>query len=138
LEAVRIAELVDGKLCDAGEVRIGLGRRLLETLRQIRAPGRAAVGNGNVRPVRPELALGVKYFGRHRSGVIRDGVIRSITPIGEAAGGVSVRISAFDPKPSFRSGWPLALRDPKRPLILDAARFGGCRLVRSKRGVKPL
>jgi ATP-dependent DNA ligase len=76
LEAVRIAELVDGRLRDAGEVRIGVGRRLLETLRGIRAPGRASVGNGNVTPVRPELALEVKYFGRHRSGVIRDGVIR--------------------------------------------------------------
>jgi ATP-dependent DNA ligase len=76
LEAVRIAELVDGRLRDAGEVCIGVGRRLLETLRDIRAPGRASVGNGNVTPVRPELALEVKYFGRHRSGVIRDGVIR--------------------------------------------------------------
>jgi bifunctional non-homologous end joining protein LigD len=87
LEAVRIAELIEGKLCDAGEVRIGVGRRLLETLRQIRAPGRATVGNGNVTPVRPELALEVKYFGRHRSGVIRDGVIRSITPIVETDNG---------------------------------------------------
>jgi hypothetical protein len=34
-----------------------------------------------VTPVRPELALEVKYFGRHRSGVIRDGVIRSITKV---------------------------------------------------------
>jgi ATP-dependent DNA ligase len=87
LEAVRIAELIEGKLCDAGEVRIGVGRRLLETLRQIRAPGRATVGNGNVTPLRPELALEVKYFGRHRSGVIRDGVIRSITPIVETDNG---------------------------------------------------
>jgi hypothetical protein len=36
IEAVRIAEFVDGKLCDAGEVRIGVGRRLLDTLREIR------------------------------------------------------------------------------------------------------
>jgi hypothetical protein len=79
--AVRIAELVEGKLRDAGKIRIGVGRRLLETLRQIRGPGRASVGNGNVTPVRPELALEVKYFGRHRSGVIRDGVIRSITKV---------------------------------------------------------
>jgi hypothetical protein len=73
---VRSAAPAHGRLRDAGEVRIGVGRRLLETLRDIRAPGRASVGNGNVTPVRPELALEVKYFGRHRSGVIRDGVIR--------------------------------------------------------------
>jgi bifunctional non-homologous end joining protein LigD len=85
LEAVRIAELLEGKLRDAGEVRIGVGHRLLETLREIRAPGRAAVGNGNVTPVRPELALEVKYFRRHRSGVIRDEVIRSITAITDDA-----------------------------------------------------
>jgi hypothetical protein len=65
-------------LRDADEVRIGVGRRLLEMLRELRAPGRAAVGNGNATPVRPALALEVRYFGRHRSGVIRDGMIRSI------------------------------------------------------------
>ncbi len=86
LEAVRIAELVEGKLHDAGEVRIGVGRRLLETLREIRVLCRAALGNANVTPVRPDLALQVKYFGRHRSGVIRDGVIRSINAITEGQG----------------------------------------------------
>jgi hypothetical protein len=33
-------------------------------------------------PVRPVLAAEVKFFGRHRSGMIRDGVIRSVMLIG--------------------------------------------------------
>ena len=68
------AESVLDGVREAGKVRIGVGRRLLETLREIRVLGRAFVGNGNVTPVPAELALEVNYFGRHRSGVIRDGV----------------------------------------------------------------
>jgi hypothetical protein len=31
-------------------------------------------------PVRPVLGAEVKYFGRHRNGMIRDGVVRSVAP----------------------------------------------------------
>jgi len=43
-------------------------------LQEIREPG----GKENMTPVRPMVKLEVKYFRAYRSGVIRDGVIRSI------------------------------------------------------------
>jgi hypothetical protein len=31
--------------------------------------------------VRPMLMAGIKYFGRHRNDMIRDGVVRAVAPI---------------------------------------------------------
>jgi hypothetical protein len=51
-------------LVPAGPVKFGL------------AAGPAS--RGNVVLVRPELVAGVKFFGRYRSGAIRNGVLLSI------------------------------------------------------------
>jgi hypothetical protein len=32
-------------------------------------------------PVRPVLAAEIKYFGRHRNGMIRDGVVRAVASL---------------------------------------------------------
>jgi ATP-dependent DNA ligase len=77
-EAITVAEIIDDKLTVVGEVKFGVGRRLRAVLEAIRLdprPGRRRV------PVRPGLVVEIKYFGRHRSGVIRDGVVRAVTPL---------------------------------------------------------
>jgi bifunctional non-homologous end joining protein LigD len=77
LEAVTVAEMAGSDLREAGEVRFGVGnglRHLLELIRLEPRPGSRTV------PVRPVLAAQVKFFGRHRNGVIRDGVLRSVAP----------------------------------------------------------
>jgi hypothetical protein len=57
-------------------VKFGLaGKGLWEQLDQLRAG--PATRSGLV-PVRPELVAGVRYFGRYRSGAIRDGVLLSV------------------------------------------------------------
>jgi hypothetical protein len=61
-----------------GEVQFGVGRRLREALEAIRLDRRP--GSRRV-PVRPVLAAEVKFFGRHRNGMIRDGVVRAIAPV---------------------------------------------------------
>ena len=73
IEAVKVAQFVEDELLPVGEVRFGVGRGLRDVLEELRlnpAPGARTV------PVRPMLAAEVKYFGRHRSGAIRDGVLR--------------------------------------------------------------
>jgi bifunctional non-homologous end joining protein LigD len=72
LEAIRVAEKLSGALVDAGEVRFGFaGKGLWSVLDPLRA---GSARNGVV-PVRPEIWLSIKYFGRHKGGAIRDGVV---------------------------------------------------------------
>jgi bifunctional non-homologous end joining protein LigD len=75
IEAVTVAEVVDDKLLPAGEVQFGVGRRLREALEAIRLDPRASRRRV---PVRPVLTAQIKYFGRHRNGMIRDGVVRAV------------------------------------------------------------
>jgi len=74
LEALLVAEVIGTKLEPAGSVRFGLaGRRLFELL------GDSAIQTrGAVITVRPEFIATAKFFGRHRNGSIRDGVLLSI------------------------------------------------------------
>ena len=75
-EAVAVAELRDGVLVPAGLVKFGLaGKGLWRRLDALRAGPSARFG---VVPVHPELIAGVRYFGRYRTGWIRDGVLLSI------------------------------------------------------------
>jgi bifunctional non-homologous end joining protein LigD len=76
LEAIRLAEKQSGALLAAGEVRFGFtGKRLWSVLDPLRA---GEAGRDGVVPVKPELWLSVKYFGRHKGGAIRDGVVLAI------------------------------------------------------------
>jgi ATP-dependent DNA ligase len=53
-------------------VKFGLGvKDLWQRLEPLRA---GPASRGGLVPVRPELVVGVKYFGRYRTGAIRDGV----------------------------------------------------------------
>jgi bifunctional non-homologous end joining protein LigD len=75
-EAVAVAELHDGKLVPAGQVKFGLaGKDLWQRLRPLRAGPATRSG---VVPVRPELVAAIKFFGRYRAGWIRDGVLLSV------------------------------------------------------------
>ena len=72
LEAIRVAEKLSGALVAAGEVRFGFaGKRLWSVL----DPLRTGSARDGVVPVKPELWLSVKYFGLHKGGTIRDGVV---------------------------------------------------------------
>jgi bifunctional non-homologous end joining protein LigD len=76
LDAVYIAEARDGVLCPAGQVRFGFaGKGLWHQLNQRRA-GPAVRGFA---PVWLGLVADIKFFGRHKGGSIRDGVILSVT-----------------------------------------------------------
>jgi hypothetical protein len=79
IEAITVAEIIGDKLMPVGEVQFGVGRGLRKMLETIRLPARP--GSRRV-PVRPVLAAEVKFFGRHRNGMIRDGVVRSVAPLG--------------------------------------------------------
>jgi hypothetical protein len=57
---------------------VGVGRWLREALEAIRLDPRPG---GRRVPVRPVLGAEVKFFGRHRNGMIRDGVVRAIAPV---------------------------------------------------------
>jgi bifunctional non-homologous end joining protein LigD len=72
LEAIRVAEERSGVLVPAGEVQFGVGNGLWMALDPLRAGGADERG---VVPVRSEIRLTVKFFGRHRGGAIRDGVV---------------------------------------------------------------
>jgi ATP-dependent DNA ligase len=75
-EAVAVAEPRDGALVPVGLVKFGLaGKDLWGRLDPLRA---GPASRSGVVPVRPELVAGVKYFGRFRSGAIRDGVLLSV------------------------------------------------------------
>jgi hypothetical protein len=72
-EAVAVVELRDGELVAAGLVKFGLaGKQLWPRLDPLRAGPATRSG---VVPVRPELVAEVSFFGRDRSGAIRDGVL---------------------------------------------------------------
>ena len=75
LEAVYVAEARDGVLRPAGQVRLGFaGKGLWHVLDRLRAgPPRKGVI-----PVRLGLVAEIKFFGRHKGGWIRDGVILSL------------------------------------------------------------
>ena len=73
LEALHVAEDRGGELVAAGQVRFGFaGKGLWARVDQLRAE---SVGRDGVVPIEPRLVVQVKYFGRHKGGAIRDGVI---------------------------------------------------------------
>ena len=76
-EAVAVAELRDGELFPAGLVKFGLGRGPWPRLDRLRV---GAASRAGVVPVRPELVAEVRFFGRYRSGAIRDGVLIVVEP----------------------------------------------------------
>jgi bifunctional non-homologous end joining protein LigD len=78
IEAITVAEVIDDRLTPAGEVQFGVGRGLRKMLEAIRLESRRGSRRVSVQPV---LAAEVKFFGRHRNGMIRDGVVRAITPV---------------------------------------------------------
>ena len=75
LEAVHVAEEIAGKLVSAGQVRFGFaGKGLWSEVDALRSgPARKDVVS-----VRPTLRAKIKFFGRHKGGSIRDGVIVSL------------------------------------------------------------
>jgi hypothetical protein len=74
LDAVYVAEARDGVLCPAGQVPFFVSKGLWHVLDERRdGPAR----NGLV-PVRLGLVADIKFFGRHKGGSIRDGVILSV------------------------------------------------------------
>ena len=78
IEAITVAEIIDDKLTPVGEVQFGVGRGLRKMLETIRLPARPGSRRVSVRPV---LGAEIKYFGRHRNGMIRDGVVRAVTRV---------------------------------------------------------
>lgn len=76
LEALHITEEIEGGLAPAGQVRFGFAHkglwRALDTLRA------GAADQDGVVPIEPELSAEVKFFGRHKGGAIRDGVLLSV------------------------------------------------------------
>jgi len=72
-DALAVAEMKSGVLLPAGMVKFGLGgKELWQRLDGLRIGPSAR--SGIVR-VRPELVAAVRYFGRYRTGWIRDGVL---------------------------------------------------------------
>jgi bifunctional non-homologous end joining protein LigD len=76
-EAIAVAEPRDGMLRPAGLVKFGLGRGPWPRLDRLRV---GAASRAGVVPVRPELVAEVRFFGRYRSGAIRDGVLLGVGP----------------------------------------------------------
>jgi ATP-dependent DNA ligase len=75
-EAIAVAELRSGVLVPVGQVKFGLGgKELWQRLEGLRIG--PSTRSGLVR-VRPELIVAVRYFGRYRTGWIRDGVLLSV------------------------------------------------------------
>ena len=72
LEALFVAEERDGNLAYAGQVRFGFaGKGLWDQLDRLRAvPPRKGVV-----PLEPVLQANIKFFGRHKGGFIRHGVL---------------------------------------------------------------
>jgi len=76
LEAIYVAEVLAGELRPVGQVRFGFaGKGLWPALDALRAGPRR---KGGFIPVRLGLMAEVKFFGRHKGGYIRDGVILSL------------------------------------------------------------
>jgi bifunctional non-homologous end joining protein LigD len=75
-EMIAVAELKDDKLVFAGTVKFGLGDKdLWRRIERLRAGPETRSG---MIPVRPELVAAARYFGRYRTGWIRDGVLLSV------------------------------------------------------------
>jgi len=73
LEALHVAEDRGGELFAAGQVRFGFaGKGLWVMLDELRA---GTNDPDYVVPIEPALVIQVKYFGRHKCGAIRDGVL---------------------------------------------------------------
>ena len=110
LEAVYVAEEVDGDLKPAGQIRYGFaGKGLWGALDSLRS---GPVRKGII-SVPPFLRASVKFFGRYKRGAIRDGVILSFharTPIRRSVRRVDLPwscdrdevIAAFDRDSEFR------------------------------------
>jgi len=75
LDAVYVAEARDGVLCPAGQVQFGFAGKGLWHLLDERRAGPARKG---IVPVRFGVVADIKFFGRHKGGSIRDGVILSV------------------------------------------------------------
>lgn len=70
------AERRGGVLLPAGMVKFGLtGNGLWQRLDPLRD---GLSHRSGIVPVQPELVAGVKYFGRYRTGWLRDGVLLSV------------------------------------------------------------
>ena len=77
LDAVYVAEARNGVLCPAGQVRFFVGKGLWHLLDERRV-GPAKDG---IVPVSLGLIADIKFFGRHKGGSIRDGVILSVQTV---------------------------------------------------------
>jgi ATP-dependent DNA ligase len=75
-EAVAVAELRDGVLVPAGLVKFGLAGKGLWRRLDLLRDGQS--NRSGVVPVRPEPVVEAKFFGRYRTGWLRDGVLLSI------------------------------------------------------------
>ena len=74
LDAVYVAEARDGVLFPAGQVRFFVGKGVWHLLNE----RRAGLATNGIVPVWLGLVADIKFFGRHRGGSIRDGVILSV------------------------------------------------------------
>jgi bifunctional non-homologous end joining protein LigD len=78
LEALHVAEEIAAELRPCGQIRIGLpSRTLWPALDMLRLPR----STGKAIPVKPRLRVQAKFFGRHRSSIIRDGVVREVSVV---------------------------------------------------------
>ena len=75
LEALHVAEEAERRLVPVGQVRFGFaGKGLWATLDARRAGSAGRHGTIPIEPLRAE----VKFFGRHKGGALRDGVLVSV------------------------------------------------------------
>ena len=75
LDTVYVADAREGVLCPAGQVRFFVSRGLWHLLDERRA---GPAKGGGIVPVWLGLFADIKFFGRHKGGSIRDGVILSV------------------------------------------------------------
>ena len=80
LEALFVAEQRHGRFYPAGQVRFGFAGRGLWHELDARRTGSATK---RIVPIAPAIAASIKFFGRYKSGLIRDGVLLAIE--GESA-----------------------------------------------------
>jgi ATP-dependent DNA ligase len=87
LDAVYVAERRGDWLVPAGAVRFGLaGKALWRRLDQLRDGPVQGRGRGpNIVPVRRELVVAIKYFGRIGGDYLRDGVLLAVYPVASDA-----------------------------------------------------
>jgi ATP-dependent DNA ligase len=75
LGIIYVAEQGDGVLIPSGQLQFGVGRAVIEALQPLRRGEGGANGAVNVEP---RARVAVKFFGRHKTGFIRDGVVQGI------------------------------------------------------------